>query len=328
MFQTKVKTILDESKKILLCGCGGGYDIYSGMPIFCNYREKTVLGNITFAAPHLVRKITETPHDGYVKIDYKTCKDHLVDEYPGNYVPEYWLSKHVGQPVYIISPSGVQTLVKIFAKIIEDEGIDTIVLIDGGIDSMMFGDEEDIGTYSEDMATIVAVSTLPVTKVLVTNAWGVEGLVSHERYLENVATMIRQNGFLGAQFLEKDSPEGQFYIQTLEACFPENSTINSSIHASITGQEWTVPHKFLKKRYSDYEVNTTFHLQDWVGCPLGGVYWFFDLDKVVENIVYKDMLLTTVTLYDVDHGVHLYRYNEGLVNDDGNYTGKRTSTFF
>lgn len=28
MFQTKIKKILDESKNILLCGCGGGYDIH------------------------------------------------------------------------------------------------------------------------------------------------------------------------------------------------------------------------------------------------------------------------------------------------------------
>jgi hypothetical protein len=164
-------------------------------------------------------------------------------------------------------------------------------------------------------------------KILVTNAWGAEGHVSHNRYFENVAKLIRQNGFLGAQLLEKDSDEGRFYIETFEACFPENSTINTCIHASITGQDWKEPHAYAKKRYPEYEVNSSFHLQDWIGCPLGGVYWFFDLDTVIANLVYRKDLLPTKSMHAVDKTVHHFRHDHGLVVD-GEYKGERGSTFF
>jgi len=331
MFQSKIKTILDESKNILLCGCGGGYDIYTGMPILYEYQEKTTLANITFSSISLVQKILDKKEvfvNGYEEIDYKTCKEELKNYYPKNYVPEYWLSKYLNKKVYTILPSGVQTLCTIFSQIINDNQIDTIVLVDGGIDSMMFGDEQDIGTYSEDISTMLAVSLLPVKKVLVTTAWGVEGHLSHNRFFENVATLIRQDGFLGSQSLEKDSANGVFYTSVLEACFPPNSTINICIHASITGQRWNKPHKWALQRHSDYQVNSTFSLQDWVGCPLGGIYWFFDLDKVVPNIVYKDNLMNTIHLSEVDRIVHHYRYDKKLVNDEGKYVGERTSSFF
>lgn len=331
MFSCQARDILDEAKNVLLCGCGGGYDIYSGMPIYHTYqrhKNKITLANITFAHRKLLKKVTGLELKEFVEVNYAERKADLENTYPGNYVPEYWLSKHLQCPVYAIEPNGVQTLINVFTKIVKKHDIDLIVMVDGGIDSMMFGDEEDIGTFSEDMSTLVAVSTLPVKKMLVTNAWGAEGHISHNRYFENVAKLIRQNGFLGAQFLEKDSDEGRFYISTLEACFPENSTINASIHASITGLDWKERQPYLNKRYPDYEMNTTsFSLLDWIGCPLGGVYWFFDLDKVMDNLVYKKDILPTLSMRAVDMTVHHYRHDQGLVID-GEYKGERNSTFF
>lgn len=301
--------------------------IYTGMPIYYNYKDKVVLANISFADISLMKKVGKEK-ENYWEIDYSASPNKLGSTYPDNYVPEYWLSKHLSKKVYAIYPTGVQTLVKVFNKLIKEFSIDTIVLVDGGVDSLMFGDEEDIGTFSEDMSTIVSASLLPITKILITNTWGVEGCISHNRYMENVAKLIRENGFLGAQFLEKDSEEGKFYLDVMQNCFIENSTINISLQSSILGQDWNSVPKALLKRDKDAVPNSTFSLQDWLGCPMGAIYWAFDLDKVASNIVYKDLLLNTVHINDVDHAVHKYRYNSGLINDDGIYTGKRLSKFF
>jgi hypothetical protein len=71
----------------------------------------------------------------------------------------------IDSPVYMFSHSiGVVPLLAAYKAIIEREKIDAILLVDGGTDSLMFGNEQDVGTPTEDMTSICAVNMIKNVK--------------------------------------------------------------------------------------------------------------------------------------------------------------------
>ncbi len=219
MFSSKITERLSKSKNIFWLGIGGGSDIFAAMPMYYRYYQKSILANVTWCNVEDLEKLKydnplfQESKETVWKLDHTQNTDHIPKTFPGNYLPELWLSKELKRDVYAIRRGGVQQLKKSLELIIEKENqeneakIDTIVLVDGGVDALMFGDEQDIGSFEEDFASIVAVSLIdntpdPIQKLLVNNCWGLEGCVSHFRFFENISTLQRQNGFLGAQALE------------------------------------------------------------------------------------------------------------------------------
>src|SRR6185295_13843138 len=93
--------------------------------------------------------------------------------------------------------------------------LDTVILVDGGTDSLMRGDEEGLGTPQEDMASIAAVDELDIPrKFLVCLGFGVDSYhgVCHSHVLESIADLIRAGGYLGAFSLTLDMPIVQKFI--------------------------------------------------------------------------------------------------------------------
>ena len=90
--------------------------------------------------------------------------------------------------------------------------IDTIVLVDGGTDSLMRGDEVGLGTPQEDLASIVAVNELEIKRKLVLSiGFGIDAFhgVNHYQFLEAVADLARQGKYLGTLGLLDDMEEVQ-----------------------------------------------------------------------------------------------------------------------
>jgi hypothetical protein len=92
-----------ESKGVLLLGMGGGYDIFAGVPLFFELRERgvpVVLANLSFSY-HLDKKMH--PQQETVGTDRTVCvrshhADHPEDAFtgevfPANYYPEFQLSQ-------------------------------------------------------------------------------------------------------------------------------------------------------------------------------------------------------------------------------------------
>jgi hypothetical protein len=59
---------------------------------------------------------------------------------------------------------GVDNYCAALSDIIDANNVTTIVLIDAGVDSVLRGDEEGIGTYGEDLLSILAVKKLLDTR--------------------------------------------------------------------------------------------------------------------------------------------------------------------
>ena len=85
--------------------------------------------------------------------------DKVSNELP--YFPERWLAEWLearGQPapVYAFAKSGARPLTAAYRLIVERYDIDLVALIDGGTDSVLFGDEPGLGSVDEDAISSAA----------------------------------------------------------------------------------------------------------------------------------------------------------------------------
>jgi len=149
---------LKESKSILLAGAGGGFDIFSGIPLYFNLKQQgknVVLANFSFSW------LSQTTSEKVFPNCYK-IKSRDKDLSGRNYFPEKYLKLWLelqGEDVeiYGFEKTGVNPLKNAYKYLIKEHQIDTILLVDGGTDSLMFGDEEGLGTPQEDICSMAAV---------------------------------------------------------------------------------------------------------------------------------------------------------------------------
>jgi hypothetical protein len=190
---------LRDAQSILIAGCGGGFDVYSGLPLYMHLtgQGKTVrLANLSF---------TRLQESGPAVMDGKAW---IVDAKAPNlaYFPELYLAEWFaaqGQAVSVIAfpRTGVAPLYEAYREVVERFAIDAIILVDGGTDSVVKGDEPGLGTPEEDAASLAAVADLDVpVKLLACLGFGVDHFhgVSHHSFLENTAELARLGGFLGS----------------------------------------------------------------------------------------------------------------------------------
>ncbi|MGC4121762.1 MAG: DUF1152 domain-containing protein [Myxococcales bacterium] len=85
-----------------------------------------------------------------------------------------------------------------------------MVLVDGGTDILMRGDEAGLGTPVEDITSLSAVHGLGLGESIVAClGFGVDAFhgVCHAHFLENVAALSKEKGYLGVAALLPEMPE-------------------------------------------------------------------------------------------------------------------------
>ena len=191
---------LASSRSILLAGAGGGYDVFAGLPLYFAMRARGArvhLANLSFSRVDAVSGHRPAPTVVAVEPD---------SDGPSGYFPEKHLSawlREQGEPprVFAFEKSGVVQLRDAYEALVRELAVDAIVLVDGGTDSLLRGDEAGLGTPSEDMASIAAVDDVEVpTKLLASIGFGVDAFhgVCHAQVLETVAAIARHCGYLGS----------------------------------------------------------------------------------------------------------------------------------
>lgn len=328
---------LKNSKNILISGCGGGYDIFCGLDLCFNLLEqnkKVILGNYSFTKEMLLRQTGKKIHECCYLIDKESKFDeeehinevlkeafHTSDAFfkhtgmtreeyiqmnlnPHSskrkcYFPEYRLFQEIEIPIYCFTDCGIKHLVEAYDTIIDTENIDTIILVDGGTDSLMVGTEKDekgqpmIGTPFEDISSIIAVHhSKAKNKYLYCLGFNVDRFsVSDESFLKNTSNLIKNNYFIGAYMLNKNDDSTKKYIETFMKCDPESSIVNSHIVMSLNGE------------FGDYAPEWLRHRTDGVKQyihPLMGLYWIYDLEGIYRNLKYDvDKLKDTTDGYQV-----------------------------
>lgn len=274
---------LAPARRVLIAGAGGGFDVYAGLPLALSLWQSGVqvhLANLSFSELELVdRDSWVAEHVVAVTLDSTS---------PDWYFPEgtlaRWLAAHdLPSTVYAFPPLGVQTLRDAYRYLMERLDIDAVVLVDGGTDILLRGDENGLGTPVEDITSLAAVTALDLPVKLVTClGFGIDAYhgVNHVQVLENIAALDRDGGYLGALSIPGTSREAVLYrdaVAHAQAATPQRpSIVNGQIAAATSGE-------FGDVQFTRRTSGSTLFVN-----PLMAIYFTVDLDKLAARCLYLD----------------------------------------
>lgn len=141
------------------------------------------------------------------------------------YFPEYLLASYLKTSVWAFEDAGgVVAYTNAYKALLNHLKPDALVLCDGGYDSLMFGHEEGLGTPHEDMMTLAAVDEalkeFPIPGFLTCLGARVELGIDDGDFFRNWATLVKNGGFIGLEFLDIKQPWVQAYRDAFLACDP------------------------------------------------------------------------------------------------------------
>lgn len=269
-----------KTSNTLFVGCGGGYDSYGAIPLL-----GMADGNVCFAS-------------------YSSKKDFLFRESCEKDTVD-WILKSYGFNCYTLGKLGVQGLKDGLNHIVEKENIQCIVAVDGGVDALMRGDEENSGTLLEDSIVLGAINECDVDeKYLACVGMGTESeeQLNHYRILENIAELASTEDFLGSCSLLKQSKEFRKYKEICQFAWKNNrkSHIQSRVEIAVEGKFGNIETGSNAQCYGVSEEVPAFIN------PLMGIYWFFNLTAVAQLNKIIPQINTSRTFIDA---LMLYRQN-------------------
>ncbi|MFF0293759.1 DUF1152 domain-containing protein [Kitasatospora sp. NPDC004614] len=244
LLQPPLLTRLLAAERILIAGAGGGHDVYAGLPLALALRaagREVHLANLAFTHHYgLDATAWEGPQLARITPDTRSAEPKFPERALAR-----WLRAHQ-QPdtVWAFASTGVKPLRAAYRTLVRRLGIDAILLVDGGTDILLRGDEAGLGTPEEDMASLAAVAGLRSVpeRLVACLGFGIDAHhgVSHGLVLENLAALQRDGGYLGAFSLPADAPEAALYLDAVEqarAAAPDRpSIVQGSVAAALRGE--------------------------------------------------------------------------------------------
>ncbi len=296
---------LRDCRTVLLAGAGGGFDIFAGLPLYHQLRSQGVtvhLANLTFSDFHVLE--AEKPVPALAKVTPATRASSQ------QYFPELhlsrWLSDQFGEtPIFLFERTGVAPVIEGYAWLAANLQPDAVILIDGGTDSLMRGDEVGLGTPQEDMASLAATHALKSVdrKFLVCVGFGVDAFhgVCHAHVLASMAALIADDGGRGAWSLTRQSAAFRFYREAVDfvtARMPHHpSIVNTSIVEATLGS------------FGNYHATKRTTGSELFLNPLMSVYWAFTVEAVVRRNLYLDQLMHTRTFGELTRVIEGYYHS-------------------
>jgi hypothetical protein len=291
MFDQPVATTLRDSRRVLLAGCGGGYDVLGAVPLAS---ELIAAGKeVEFASFSFTRLDRVAGHEQVSEVPHLYLATAAAAT-PAAYCPEAWLASWVGARfksearVWCFENVGVVPLRQAYEYLVTTLNIDAVVLIDGGIDSLLRGNETSLGTPAEDFASLAAVGSLSVpVKLLACVGFGAElrDGICHAQVLERVAELTVGGAFLGVWPLITSTRAADEYRQASEFIGRrQREQHGSHIHSVV---QWSLEGSFGAR--ADHV---------WVS-PLASMFWFFSLEHVTRTNLILEHIHETKTLWEI-----------------------------
>jgi hypothetical protein len=205
--------------------------------------------------------------------------------------------------VYAFPQTGVRPLRAAYEALIELHRVDAVVLVDGGTDILMRGDEAGLGTPEEDLTSVAALAALDgiPTRFVVSVGFGVDAYhgVNHMQVLENIAALERDGAYLGAFSIPRATREGALYLDAVTHAqhhTPEHpSIVNGSIAAAVRGS-------FGDVRFTDRTRGSELFVN-----PLMSLYFAFDLPGLAARCLYLDRIEDTHLMRQVHSRIAEFR---------------------
>lgn len=288
-----LRRLADPSiRTVFLAGCGGGFDFVHGMLLYPTLRQmgkSVVIGSYSFGDPDeitgdapivfeegeaRVKRVTAAslPWERYAP-EVHTCS-FLDARYPE--------TKPHALYAYYARDFSVPGLTRLYTQLFEEHQVDAAIIVDGGSDSLMRGDEEGLGDPIEDLVSVTTLAGMktPALRMLLAVGLGTDrrNHVSDASALRAIAELTSAGGFLGAVAWEPQSPGSRFYGDLVRHLFdrqPFHSVLAGSIVSASEGHFGSaeVP-ELLRNRVRPGDLFL------W---PLMPIVWGFDPEKVAER---------------------------------------------
>jgi hypothetical protein len=275
----------------MLCGCGGGFDFVHSLCLYPELRRlgKTiVIGSYSFGNPEKIDGGVPVFREGGA-IAKRVTAAAVAD---AHYGPEVHVCSFLDRAYPASAPHSVYayyaraftvpSLTRLYSQLIAEHSVDAVVIVDGGSDSLMAGDEEGLGDPIEDAVSVATVAALQGlrAKLLVVIGLGTDRFnqVSDAASLRAVAELTQAGGFLGSVGLEPSGSGSVFYRECLQHIYQRQgfrSVLAGTIDSAILGwfgREAVPP--LLEQRVRPGE------LFFW---PLMAVLWGFDVEAVARR---------------------------------------------
>lgn len=298
---------LADCENILIAGMGGGFDVFCGLPIYFELEklEKDVhLANLSFSDITEVfngEELTDT------LIGITVDAEGDADYFPEFYLAEWFYSeRNEDVVIWGFQKTGARPLVRNYQALVEHLNIDGIILVDGGVDSLIHGDEPQAGTIFEDMLSLLAVNELKKVPVKINACLGlgVEHEIGYAHLFENIAELSKAGSFLGTCSLLKQMEVYQQYEAAVKYVFDQQpeypSVISSSVISAVQGHYGNY-HLIKRTRGSRLRIS-----------PLMSIYWFFDTQAVVKRNLLIPHLRLTYTIEEAWNAMNKARNSLSL----------------
>ena len=289
MLPPLIQQRVGPGSRVLIAGAGGGYDFVCGLPLFFALEA---VGCQAFLA-----NFSSTPLNDMAEAvkHTETLWEVTADSSRPSYFPEGWLARWFREwrgrdlSLWCFGASGVGPYHQSYQYLVDRLEIDMIIIIDGGVDSLLRGDEYSLASPLEDALTLAAVSLLDgPQKFLAATAFSAERLdnISHAQVLARIADLTRAEALLGVTSLLPFTEEGRLFVEAAEYVLAHQAGMHQSV---VIGSMLSA----LRGEFGDQVVNPyTQNTPPWVS-PLMCLYWFFDLSEVARQNIYLSRLLPT-----------------------------------
>lgn len=298
-----------SNKTIMISGCGGGYDIFGGLPLYfkmTSTAKKIILVNFSFTDQQTCDVLTE--HKMATKLDhylYRMIGYEHHDGVSSTFCPEARLATCLNHPVYAIliheNPT-LSDLARCYDNILKEEGpIDTIYLVDGGCDVLLRGNERALATPVEDMMHLKIIRGLQIPEkfvmavgVDVDIADGVDPADLDERLRRLEPIKIHEWCW------NLTDPLISKYRDIVLKCQPINSIVQSLIIASLEGHTGNFVPGHLKNRIRKSKITLSPRL-----CTA----FIYPLDRIADDVLYLDLLTPDLDTEQVDDLIGEFHHN-------------------
>lgn len=281
-------------RRVLLAGAGGGYDVMGAVPLAVALRAagfEVAFASLSFA--YLNGLAHAEPHPRFANL-YRVTAAAATER---AYCPEAWLARildeQLGAPpdsieVWCFDKTGARPLAAAYRYLIERLAIDAVVLIDGGIDAILRGDESSLGTPAEDLASLSAVTSLEgVARFVACVGMGAElrDRICHEQVFARIAELTRQGGYYGTSALVRGDEATEQYLAAVDYVFrhqadQRRSHIHKCIVEAIAGD------------YGEVAPDV------WLS-PLMPLVWCSSFDVIAQTHLFLGNLAHTETIWEI-----------------------------
>ncbi len=279
-------------RTVLIAGCGGGFDFLHGLLLWPELRhlgKRVIVGSCSWGDPDMLggdAQVVFEAGDRVVKRVSAQSSFHPA------YAPEVHLAAFLDDVEPADAPHHVYAynardfacpeMTDVFRMLVREHDVDAIVLVDGGSDSLMAGDEAGLGDPVEDAVSLASAASLTDTpvKILLSVGLGLDrhNGVSDAASMRAVAELTARGGFLGALALEPSQPGVQFYRE-LAAFFEARDGVRSAVPGVILS--------VLEGHFGADVVPAALQRRVQPGSlalhPLMAILWAFDVDAVAAR---------------------------------------------